>query len=109
MTDGGRIVCVSTIGTVLHLPGGACYFGSKAAVEQFCRTLAREVAPRGITVNVVPPGFTETAMLLANLEAAARRNLIETTRSAVSGNLKRLPRSSPFWSAIRDAGSIARM
>jgi 3-oxoacyl-[acyl-carrier protein] reductase len=79
MTDGGRIVCVSTIGTVLNLLRGACYFGSKAAVEQFCRTLAREVARRGITVNVVSPGFTETAMLLANIDAAARRNLIETT------------------------------
>jgi hypothetical protein len=66
-------------GTVLNLPGGACYFGSKAAVEQFCRTLAREVAPRGITVNVVSPGFTETAMLLTNIDDAARRNLIETT------------------------------
>ncbi len=33
MTDGGRIVCVSTIGTQLNLPGGACYFGSKAATE----------------------------------------------------------------------------
>lgn len=79
MTDGGRIVCVSTIGTVLNLPGGACYFGSKAAVEQFCRTLAKEVAPRGITVNVVSPGFTETAMLLANMDSEARRNLIEMT------------------------------
>ena len=58
MVDGGRIVCVSTIGTVLNLPGGTCYFGSKAAVEQFCRTLAKEVAPRGITVNVVSPGFS---------------------------------------------------
>jgi NAD(P)-dependent dehydrogenase (short-subunit alcohol dehydrogenase family) len=52
---------------------------ANAAVEQFCRTLAREVAPRGITVNLVSPGFTETAMLLANIDAAARRNLIETT------------------------------
>lgn len=79
MVDGGRIVCVSTIGTVLNLPGGTCYFGSKAAVEQFCRTLAKEVAPRGITVNVVSPGFTETGMLLANMDPDARRNLIEMT------------------------------
>ena len=79
MADGGRIVCISTIGTVLNVPGGACYFGSKAAVEQFCRTLAKEVAPRGITVNVVSPGFTKTAMLLANIDAEARGNLIDMT------------------------------
>jgi len=79
MGDGGRIVCVSTIGTILNLPGGTCYFGSKAAVEQFCRTLAKEIAPRRITVNVVSPGFTETALLLENLDAEARRNLIDTT------------------------------
>lgn len=63
MVDGGRIVCVSTIGTVLNLPGGSCYFGSKGAVEQFCRVLAKEVAQRNITVNVVSPGFTETKMM----------------------------------------------
>ena len=79
MADGGRIVCVSTIGTVLNLPGGACYFGSKASIEQFCRTLAKEVAPRGITVNVVSPGFTETSMLLANMDADARRALTAMT------------------------------
>jgi 3-oxoacyl-[acyl-carrier protein] reductase len=79
MVAGGRIVCVSTIGTVLNVPGGTCYFGSKAAVEQFCRTLAKEVAPRGITVNVVSPGFTETQMLLANMTPDVCRDLIEMT------------------------------
>jgi 3-oxoacyl-[acyl-carrier protein] reductase len=79
MVEGGRIVCVSTIGTVLNVPGGTCYFGSKAAVEQFCRTLAKEVAPRGITVNVISPGFTETQMLFANMTPDACRDLIEMT------------------------------
>ena len=79
MADGGRIVCVSTIGTVLNMPGGTCYFGSKAAVEQFCRTLAKEVAPRGITVNAVSPGFTETQMFLANTDQDARQGIIEMT------------------------------
>jgi 3-oxoacyl-[acyl-carrier protein] reductase len=79
MVDAGRIVCVSTVGTVLNVPGGTCYFGSKAAVEQFCRTLAKEVAPRGITVNVVSPGFTETQMLLATMTPDACRNFIEMT------------------------------
>ncbi|MEQ8662849.1 MAG: SDR family oxidoreductase [Gammaproteobacteria bacterium] len=63
--DGGRIVCVSTIGTILNGPGGACYFASKAAIEQFCRVLAHELGPREITVNVVSPGFTDTDMLAA--------------------------------------------
>jgi 3-oxoacyl-[acyl-carrier protein] reductase len=79
MVDGGRIVCLSTIGTILNVPGGSCYFGSKAAVEQFCRVLAKEVASRNITVNVVSPGFTETQMLLANMNQDVRRDLIEMT------------------------------
>ena len=79
MVDGGKIVCVSTIGTVLNIPGGTCYFASTGAVEQFCRTLAKEVAPRGITVNVVSPGVTETQMLLATMTPDARRDFIEMT------------------------------
>jgi 3-oxoacyl-[acyl-carrier protein] reductase len=65
IADDGRIICVSTIGTLLNMPGGACYFGSKAAVEQYCRVLAKELAPRRITVNAISPGFTDTDMLAA--------------------------------------------
>lgn len=79
MRDGGRIVCVSTIGTRLNLPGGACYFGSKAAIEQFCRVVAREVAERGITVNAVSPGFVDTQMLTESLDAEAEREMIRMT------------------------------
>ena len=88
MGEGGRIVCISTIGTVLNLPGGACYFGSKAAVEQFCRVAAREVAARGITINTVSPGFIETDMLravLADGEADAAAALIAMTPLARLG------------------------
>jgi 3-oxoacyl-[acyl-carrier protein] reductase len=67
MRDGDRIICISTIGTVLNLPGGAAYFGSKAAGEQFCRVLAKDVAPRGITVNVISPGFVDIEMLQTSL------------------------------------------
>jgi 3-oxoacyl-[acyl-carrier protein] reductase len=82
MVDGGRIVCVSTIGTILNLPGGTCYFGSKGAVEQFCRVLAKEVAQRNITVNVVSPGFTETKMMsdiFETMDPDVPRELIEMT------------------------------
>lgn len=73
MAPGGRIVCVSTIGTLANMAGGACYFGSKAAVEQFCRVAAREAAPRGITVNLVSPGFTDTDMLREVVDDPAAR------------------------------------
>ena len=75
----GQRCCEASCETVLILPGGTCYFGAKAAVEQFARILAKEVAPRRITVNVVSPGFTETRMLLATMDPATHRNLIEMT------------------------------
>ena len=86
MADSGKIVCISTIGTELNVPGGSCYFGSKAAVEQFCRVLAKEVAPRGITVNVVSPGFTETQMLKANMGPDTLRELVALTPLARLGH-----------------------
>lgn len=62
LRDGGRIVNISTGATVGGTAGGGVYCASKAAVEQFTRALARELAPRRITVNTVSPGFTETEM-----------------------------------------------
>lgn len=82
MGEGSRIICVSTIGTVMNMPGGSCYFGTKGAVEQFCRVFGREVAPRGITVNLVSPGFVETAMLnglLADVDPKVRDELLAMT------------------------------
>ncbi|QFG21890.1 SDR family oxidoreductase [Actinomadura sp. WMMB 499] len=60
MPDGGRIVNVSTLNTVLPAPGHALYSASKAALEQLTAVAAREFGPRGITVNSVSPGATDT-------------------------------------------------
>jgi 3-oxoacyl-[acyl-carrier protein] reductase len=61
--DGGRIVNISTGGTHLGFPGATAYLGTKAALEQFTKGLAHELASKGVTVNTVSPGFTDTAML----------------------------------------------
>lgn len=62
LPDSGRIVNISSGSTVASPNGFGIYCGSKAALEQFTRILARELAPRNITVNTVSPGFTETDM-----------------------------------------------
>ena len=61
--DGGRMVNISTDGTHMGFPGVTAYLGTKGALEQFTKGLAHELASRGVTVNTVSPGFTETAML----------------------------------------------
>lgn len=63
LEDGGRIVNISSDGTHLSFPGATAYLGSKGALEQYTKGLAQELAPRGITVNTVSPGFTETGMM----------------------------------------------
>jgi 3-oxoacyl-[acyl-carrier protein] reductase len=61
--DGGRIIVVSTGGTRMHMANVGLYLGSKGAIEQFARSLSRELGPRHVTVNVLSPGFTDTEML----------------------------------------------
>jgi 3-oxoacyl-[acyl-carrier protein] reductase len=69
----GRIVNVSSVVGVTGNPGQANYAASKAAVIGMSKSLAAEVASRGITVNCVAPGFIATAMTEAlNDEQKAR-------------------------------------
>lgn len=63
MCDQGRIVNISSAGTKLHYYGATAYLGSRGALEQFTQGIAQELAPRGITVNTVAPGFTDTGIL----------------------------------------------
>ena len=65
----GRIVFVSSVGAFVGLPGQANYAASKAGLVGMARALAREVASRQITVNVVAPGVVETDMTGALGEA----------------------------------------
>jgi 3-oxoacyl-[acyl-carrier protein] reductase len=64
-TRWGRIVSVSSIAAVLGNRGQANYAAAKAALHGASKSLAREMASRGITVNVVAPGVIEGAMAAA--------------------------------------------
>ena len=59
----GRIINFTSIAVPLHLEGEAIYAASKAAIEEFTRILARELAPFGITCNAVGPGPIKTDLL----------------------------------------------
>jgi 3-oxoacyl-[acyl-carrier protein] reductase len=75
--DEGRIVCISSAATAQAMPGTGAYAGAKAAVEQYAFNLAKELGPRGVTVNVVSPGLTDTdGVVISEEEAEA---MIEQT------------------------------
>jgi 3-oxoacyl-[acyl-carrier protein] reductase len=61
----GRVIMVSSVGAFIGSPGQANYAASKAGLVGMARSMAREVASRSITVNVVAPGLVETNMLSA--------------------------------------------
>jgi len=58
----GRIINVASVVGLIGNPGQANYSAAKAGIVGFTRSLAREVASRGITANVVAPGFIDTDM-----------------------------------------------
>ena len=63
MKDGGRIIAMSSLGSVRAMPGYGFIGASKAALEALARSLAQELGPRGIRVNVVSAGVVDTDAL----------------------------------------------
>ena len=63
MQSGGTIVLIGSIAGDIGTKGYGVYGATKAAVRSFTRTWANELAPKGIRVNVVSPGPTDTAMM----------------------------------------------
>lgn len=100
----GRIVSVGSVVGSMGNPGQANYCAAKAGLIGFSKALAQEIGSRGITVNVVAPGFVETDMTQA---------LSEDVRKALLGRVpsERLGRPEDIAAAVtflasREAGYI---
>ena len=63
--DEGRIVVIASTTPDLAFAGTAIYAGAKAAAATYARVLAKELGPRGITVNAISPGLVDTAAMRA--------------------------------------------
>lgn len=77
----GRIVNVSSIAALTGNPGQVNYAAAKGALNSATKSLAREVASRGITVNAVAPGIIDTAMSASAFDAAEIARLVPMKRA----------------------------
>jgi acetoacetyl-CoA reductase/3-oxoacyl-[acyl-carrier protein] reductase len=89
----GRVVNVASINGLRGKFGQANYAASKAGLIGLTKTAARELGPKGVTVNAVAPGMVLTEMTLALAEEHRRRALDETV-------LKRLPEVEDVVAAV---------
>ena len=74
----GRIINIASVIGLIGNPGQSNYAASKAALIGFTKSIAKELATRGITVNAIAPGFIETDMTAA---------LSEKMREGILGNV----------------------
>jgi 3-oxoacyl-[acyl-carrier protein] reductase len=79
MADNGRIVSITTPGTVMGWPGFGVYGASKATVVGYSIALAKELGSRGITVNMVMPGGTDTDGFAASAPPEMREQVAKSS------------------------------
>jgi NAD(P)-dependent dehydrogenase (short-subunit alcohol dehydrogenase family) len=95
MTRGGSIVLVSSAMHVMGIPGHTAYAATKAALRSYARTWAAEFKDRGIRVNMLSPGVTDTPIL--DSQTVGREELVNMYQSMVP--LGRLARAEEMANA----------
>ena len=91
----GRIVNIGSVVGSMGNPGQANYCAAKAGLVGFSKSLAREIGSRGITVNVVAPGFVETDMT-QQLDDKTREALLEQTAIRRLGSVEDIAAAVSF-------------
>jgi 3-oxoacyl-[acyl-carrier protein] reductase len=86
----GRIVCVSSVAAVLGNRGQVNYAAAKAALHGAAKSLAREMASRGVTVNVVAPGVIAGRMSEASFDPEQIRQLVPAARAGTPAEVAAL-------------------
>ena len=95
MTEGGRIINIGSVSSdFMPVPEHAVYAMTKGAVASFTRGLARDLGPRGITVNNVQPGRVQTDLLAAVCQASGTEKIVAPVA------LKRLGKSEEVASLV---------
>lgn len=100
----GRIITIGSVVGTMGNAGQANYAAAKAGLIGFSKSLAREVASRGITVNVVAPGFIETDMTRA-LTDDQRAGILSSVPANRLGDAKEIASAVAFL-ASDEAGYI---
>jgi 3-oxoacyl-[acyl-carrier protein] reductase len=93
----GRIINISSVSGLIGLAGQANYAASKAGLIGMSKSIAREVASRGITVNVIAPGFIETDMT-AGLNAEVRKGALAMIPVSRFGTVEDIASAVAFFS-----------
>jgi 3-oxoacyl-[acyl-carrier protein] reductase len=77
--EGGRVINISSLVQLHLMPGNTTYAAAKGAIDAMTRIWAAELGPRGVTVNAVGPGLTDTDAVRENLPQEAKEAFIKRT------------------------------
>jgi 3-oxoacyl-[acyl-carrier protein] reductase len=77
--EGGRVINITSLAQLYPLPGNTVYAATKGAIDAMTRVWAVELGPRGVTVNAVGPGLTETDAVKEHVPEEMKKILIGRT------------------------------